>query len=57
MYSDPQCKSTKIIFLNVIFSKEPKPGDFICTGGAHGYDNLFPDMQVWNLSSLKKMFN
>ncbi|KAF8783491.1 Venom phosphodiesterase like protein [Argiope bruennichi] len=28
-----------------VVSKGVKPGDEICTGGAHGYDNLFPDMK------------
>ncbi|GIY66038.1 hypothetical protein CDAR_454411 [Caerostris darwini] len=29
-----------------VVSKGVKPGDEICTGGAHGYDNLFPDMRA-----------
>ncbi|XP_035215665.1 ectonucleotide pyrophosphatase/phosphodiesterase family member 3-like isoform X2 [Stegodyphus dumicola] len=44
------------IFLDIdagwtVVSKKVKPGDEICTGGAHGYDNFFPDMRAFFVAS------
>ncbi|KFM76598.1 Ectonucleotide pyrophosphatase/phosphodiesterase family member 5, partial [Stegodyphus mimosarum] len=29
-----------------ISSKKVEPNDYFCSGGAHGYDNLIPDMRA-----------
>lgn len=48
-YADNQRIEPIFLDLDVgwnVVSKDPVPNDEICTGGTHGYDNLFPEMRA-----------
>lgn len=42
-----------------LLRREPREGEYRCSGGSHGYDNIFPDMKAFFMAlgpSMKKHF-